>query len=295
MQTSTILPADWALPREEVSVAAQPLPVVPGALGRTLLLLEFLALFQYWTIPAIFPGWNYAGTWSIVGYVLFAALLPTLVLTVLWPLRRHLAIALATRRARGAFLALSAGAVLLGLFATNALQVVDFGPVTSSYVSFDPVYTPFGAWPNLAAYWSYGHLFATVNPAGTAMIAVLSIVWASAMALGFYRSRTGCPVPTRSTGGRWGVGAATIAAWGPVAFISGCSSCLPLFVAGLGLLAPGAATSLYALSPFVPWIGLSGLLFLLSLGVTLVILYRVTRPPPSRIPGSAEGGEPAVL
>ncbi len=256
-----------------------PIPRVPSPLGRRVLLFVFLVLIEYWLSPLFFGVQNYAGLWSGIGWLLFAVAVASLIGFVVLPLRPHLRRALSSRRTRALFVAAWGGGAALGLFATNTLQLI--GPVSSGggpvQLAWQTVYTPFGPWTSA---------WFTVDPIGLVgvfnlevltVLGLLSFLWASALVLGPLRVREACAVTPAVDSRRRGR-LASAAAWGPFGLISSCPSCAPAYVAWLATVAPGPAMSGYAAIPLVPWISLAGLLFLASLGVTVLVLSRATRP-----------------
>ncbi len=288
MEIEDASPLPRAEPHPEPSGA---LPPVPGALGKMVILIEFAVLALYWLVPALYPAWNYAGLWSEIGYVLFGVFFATVGVFVLQPLRSHVERVLTTRRNRLLFHGLWAGALALGLFATSTIQlaVPSTGPPSSQWqVQSDPVYTPFGAWPGMSFYYGPAKVYVAVNAVVLGLLGLVAVLWASSLVIGFLHSRSACDTSLpkgRSRRSR----IASIAAWGPVGFISGCSSCLPTYAALLAMLAPGAVAGGYDAIPIVPWIGLAGLLYLISLGLTLVALHGFTRPPAGVSPTREQG------
>lgn len=266
----------------EESTTPRPFGQIPGELGATVLLLEFLALALYWITPALFASWNYAGTWSEVGYALFLALMATLALAVLRPLPAHLSRVWGVRRNRILFHGLWIGTLVAGLVATSLIQFSGAGTAANSsgqVLQWTTTYTPFGAWPGISLDFASAGVFIALNLPVLALLGLVSILWAAAVILRLSPPFAACPTPTVPRKG-WRSKVATLAAWGPVGFISGCPACSPAYLALLGIVAPGAAAGGYAAEPLVPWIGLAGLLFLGSLGLTLLLLRRVTAPAP---------------
>ena len=254
-------------------------PAIPGPIARTILLFEFLVLVEYWLAPLFFSIDNYVGIWSAIGAVLFVALIGTLVVTVLLPLRTRLRPATQTRRARATFHGLWLGSVVVGLFATATFRFASAGLLAGSpalQIEWDSVATPFGSWPTLMFSYAPLGLLGALNAEVLSLLGVLSVIWASVVVLGMARPATRCEAPSRATS-PWRRAAALLT-WGPLGFMTGCSSCTPLYVAGLGVVAPGSALSAYNAIPLVPWIGLAGLLYVASLAITLRLLARVTDP-----------------
>ncbi|MCI4353527.1 MAG: hypothetical protein L3K14_09155 [Thermoplasmata archaeon] len=258
--------------------SARPLEEIPGELGRSVLLLEFFALALYWITPALYSSWNYAGTWSDLGYVLFVPLMATLSLAVLRPLPAHLARVWGVRRNRLLFHGLWSGTLVAGLVATSLIQFSAAGASAGSgapLLQWTTTYTPFGAWPGISIDLASAGVFIAINPPILALLGVVSVLWAAVVVLRLSPPSLTCTTPPAPAKG-WRSKVATLAAWGPVGFISGCPACSPAYLALVGLVAPGTAAAGYAAEPLVPWIGLAGLLFLGSLGLTLLLLRRIT-------------------
>ncbi len=288
MEIQNVSPFREAEPNPEPLGA---LPRVPGLLGQRALLLEFTVLALYWLVPALYPAWNYAGLWSEIGYVLFFLFFATVGVFVLWPLHSHLKRALTTPQNRLVFHGLWVGALALGLFATSTIRLAisSSGPSSNPWqVQWDTVYTPFGAWPGVSFYYGPAQLYVAINAVVLGLLGLVAVLWASSLVLGFRRSRSACDsgLPQgRSRSSR----VASIAVWGPIGFISACSSCLPTYAGLLALVAPGAVAGGYEALPIVPWIGLAGLLYLISLGLTLVALHGFTRPLDGWSPKTEQG------
>lgn len=254
--------------------SARPLEEIPSELGRTVLLMVFLGLALYWITPALFASWNYAGPWSDVGYALFFALMATLALDVVRPLRAHLARARGPRRNRLIFHGLWSGTLVAGLIATSLIQFSAPGQ-GGPLMQWSTTYTPFGAWPGISLDFASAGIFVAANPPVLALLGLVSVLWAAVVVLRLSPIPATCPTPRAPVKG-WRSKIAAVAAWGPVGFISGCPACSPAYLALVGLIAPGTAAGAYAAEPLVPWIGLAGLLFLGSLGLTLLLLRRAT-------------------
>lgn len=254
------------------------LPVVPGPRARKILLFEGVVLVEYWLAPLFFGLTNYAGTWSTIGLVLFGVVVGSVVLLVLLPLRRHLAQATRARRDRLEFHGVWAGAFALGLFVTNTFQLGIHG-VSTPAVQWGAVtvYTPFGAWPSLTVYLPALGFYGTLNGEILSVLALVSVLGASAIRLGVARSRRSCTVPRREDRS-WARGVARLAVWSPLGLITGCASCAPLYLAAVGLFVPSAAATGLAPVPLVPWIGLAGLLYLASFGLAIYLIRNATRP-----------------
>ena len=257
----------------------EPLAPVPGPIGREVLLFEFLVLAEYWLAPLLFGVTNFAGEWSLIGNLLFATLVATVVVTIVLPLRRPLATALSTGRRRLLFHGLWAGSLVTGLIATSVLQSEPAG-AAGGWINAGTVYSPFGAWPAVA----YGvpslHFLVTLNLPIVVMLGFLAIIWASAVSIGVARRAAECAVPRVGPSG-WRQRLVSVAALGPLGFMTGCSYCPPLYIAGLALVAPDLATQTYASVPLTPWIGFTGLLYLASLGLSTYLLARATARPAS--------------
>ncbi len=254
---------------------------IPGPLGLKVLLFEFLVLVEYWLAPLVMPIDNYVGLWSDVGVLLFAALMATLAVAVVLPLRLRLRPALRNPRLRWTFHGLWIGAVLVGLFATATFRIAASGSLAGApalQVDWEPVATPFGAWPTLLFAYAPLNLLGALNVEVLTLLGVLSVIWASVVVLGMARPAERCEARAPAAS-RWSRAAALLM-WGPLGFMTGCASCTPLYVALLGLAAPGAALSAYNSIPLVPWIGLAGLLYVASLAITLRLLHRVTGAAP---------------
>ncbi|HYK92838.1 MAG TPA: hypothetical protein VEY07_02195 [Thermoplasmata archaeon] len=267
--------------------ADRSLPQVPGPVGRKVLLFEFLVLIEYWISPLLFGVENYAGLWSEVGYLLFVGFIASLIGFVVLPLRHHLSAAFRAPHRRLAFYAAWAGAIVLGLFATNTFQFYsgNAGAIPSGVgLSWSTVYTPFGPWSSLTIILAPIQLSGTINAVVVAVLGLLGFLWASALVLGPLRPTTACPTPQVPASG-WRARLAPLLAWGPFGLISGCPSCAPAYVAWLAMVAPGPASAGYAAIPLVPWIGLAGLLYLASFGLTLIVIGRSTRPPLAPLAG----------
>ncbi|MCI4354069.1 MAG: hypothetical protein L3K06_01735, partial [Thermoplasmata archaeon] len=252
-------------------------PPIPGPTARTLLLFEFVVLIEYWLAPVFLDIGNYVGIWSDIGVGLFLGLISTLTFTVLWPLRARLAPALAVPRLRFTFHGLWLGSVVVGLFATATFRLASasaFAGAPGLQVQWDAVATPFGAWPTLMFSYAPLDLIGALNAEVLSLLGVLSVVWASVVVLGMARPAARCEAPSRAVP-RWRRATALLM-WGPLGFMTGCSSCTPIYVAVLGVIAPGSALSAYNSIPLVPWIGLAGLLYVASLAITLRLLRRVT-------------------
>ena len=261
------------------------LPTVPSPLAQKILLFEFLVLIEYWLSPLLFGVENYAGLWSSVGYLLFVVFAASLIGLVVVPLRAHLREALRAPHRRLAFHAAWAGAILLGLFATNTIQFAG-GAGAGSTLQWTTVYTPFGPYPSLTFVVPALDLTGSLNIEVVTILGLVAVLWAASLVLGPLRPATACPRPAANPTG-WRARLAPLAAWGPFGLISGCPSCLPAYVSVAALISPGAATSGFAAIPLVPWIGLAGLLYLASLGVTILVLRRSTaasEPTPSPDP-----------
>ena len=240
------------------------------------LLLEFVGLALYWITPALFVSWNYAGVWSDVGYILFLALVATLAWAVLRPLSAHLTRIWGIRRNRLLFHGLWSGTLVAGLVATSLIQFSPATPGASPILAqWTTTYTPFGAWPGLSVDFAPAGVFVAANPPVLLLLGLISVLWASVVVLRLSPVPSSCRIPSSPPKGLRSRLAA-VAAWGPIGFISGCPACSPAYLALVGLLAPGTAAAGYAAEPLVPWIGLAGLLFLGSLGLTLLLLRRVT-------------------
>ncbi len=252
---------------------------VPGPLGRKLLAFEFIVLAEYWVAPAFLGVTNYAGIWSEIGSGLFVVLVATLVAFVVVPLAPHLKVAFRSRRRRLVFHGVWAASLVVGMFVTNILQFVD-GPTTGPILlGQETVYTPLGAWSSLTVYLPSAQLWATFNPEGPTVLFLLGFLSAASLVLGPMRGPVACSTPPpKPNGGRTRL--ASLGAFAPLGFITGCPACSPAYFALLSLLVPGAAVGAYAALPLVPWIGFAGLLFLVGFWLAVRLIDRSTSPPP---------------
>ena len=250
---------------------------VPSPLGRKVLLFSFLVLAEYWLAPLLFDISNYAGTWSTVGNVLFVFFLAVLAVFVVRPLVPHLRAALSTGRRHLLFHGLWAGSLALGLAATN---LVRFDPATSPPASLLALSaeSPFGFSPSVQFTTGPLGLVGGLDVVSVTVLGLLSVLWASAVLMTLARRSVACEVVPASTGWRARIG--SLAVWGPFGFITGCSTCTPVYLAVLGVFAPGVAASGYSSMPLVPWIGFTGLLYLVSFGLIVRLFGRLTRPAP---------------
>ena len=254
---------------------------VPSKLGRRVLLFEFLVLLEYWLAPVFLGITNYAGLWSDVGDFLFVLFVGTLIVFVLIPLFPHLLSAFRIPRRAALFHSIWIVSLIAALFATYSFQVVDpnVGPAGPA-VQFGEttVYSPFGAWPSPTVYAAPLHFFGTLDAQLLIVLALLSVLSASAVVLGMGRPGTACPTneqtiqPRRP---RW----LALLLWSPLGFITGCASCAPVYFALVGVIAPSLVVGGYSAVPLVPWIGLAGLLYLVSFWLATLLISRATRPP----------------
>lgn len=277
-----MLGGDAADPPLEPAAAEEPLPVVPGPRARAWLAFEFVALVEYWLAPMFLGVTNYAGTWAAVGSVLFALFVSSLVVLVLLPMRPHLKRALRTRRDRAWFHGFWAGSFVAGLLVTNTFQLS--APTASSsalVLGATTVYTPFGAWPSLTLYFPGLGLFGTLNAEIATVLGLISVLASAVLRIRAERARAACPTAARPGPG-WARRAAAVAVFSPFGLVTGCSACAPLYLAALGLVAPAAAAGGFSAVPLVPWIGLAGLLYLTSFGLSIHLLRRATEPEPPR-------------
>ncbi|HEV2519952.1 MAG TPA: hypothetical protein VGX00_04945 [Thermoplasmata archaeon] len=252
-----------------------PLPEVPSRLARRVLLFEFVVLVEYWIAPTLLGVTNYAGVWSDAGILLFAAFVGTLLGLVLWPLRAHLARAMRTRRDRVAFHGVWIAGFVAALFLTDAIQVSAPAPSASAVVvGATTVYSPFGAWPSLTLYAPGAGLFATIDGEILTVLGLIAILGSAGLRLTLARRSAACP-PTRPAG--WRTQLASVAVWSPFGLITGCSACAPAYLSVIGIFAPAASSGLRVV-PLVPWIGLAGLLYLASFGLSLHLLRKATAP-----------------
>ncbi|MCI4359393.1 MAG: hypothetical protein L3J95_03095 [Thermoplasmata archaeon] len=254
--------------------------MVPSALGRRVLLYEFVVLAEYWLAPTLLGVTNYAGIWSDVGVLLFVLFVGSLAWFVLRPLRPHLKRALRSRESRLAFHGVWAAALAAALFVTNVFQISRPSAIGSSVQLGDTtVYSPFGAWPSLTVYLPRIGLFGTFDVEVLTVLGLISVLGSAALRLAIDRRSTTCPaVPTRP----WTTRVATVAVWSPLGLITGCTACAPAYLAILGLVAPAASTGLASV-PLVPWIGLAGLLYLGSFGLAIHLIRRATGPAPESV------------
>ncbi len=282
-------PDDPPTDRPETPAA---LPAVPGPRAGRILAFLFLVLAEYWLAPLFLGITNYAGTWSEIGVGLFVAFVAGLVGLVLWPLRRHLAAYPPRPRDRWAFHGLWAGALVVSLFATNSFQlgVPTSAPGYTPGLGVSTVYTPFGAWPSLTVYLPALHFYGTLVPEEIIAIGLLSVLGAAIVRLTALSRAARCavdPVPAvpRSRLSRL----ASVAVWSPLGFVTGCASCTPIYLGLVGLVAPGVVAGGFSTGPLVPWIGFTGLVYLLSFAIALVLLRRVTTsagvPPTPEVSG----------
>ncbi len=261
---------------------APALSPVPGARARRLLAFLFVALAEYWLAPLFLGITNYAGLWSEIGVGLFFAFVGGIVGLVLWPLRRHLSVVPARPRDRFAFHGLWAGALVASLFVTNSLQlgVPASAPGYSPGLGVSTVYTPFGAWPSLTVYVPAVHFYGTFVPEELVVVGLLSLLGASIVRLAALRRSVSCetgpgPATRRGRLARF----ASVAVWSPLGLVTGCASCTPIYLSLIGLVAPAVAAGGLSAEPLVPWIGFTGLVYLASFGIALVLLQRTTSPP----------------
>jgi hypothetical protein len=263
---------------------------IPTPLGRRVLLFAFVALAEYWVAPLLFDVTNYAGEWSAIGVVLFGFFATVLVVFVLWPLRAHLA--KLTRRNRVWFHALWSGSLLVSLVVTNTLQWTPplhaSGPTVTSPTT---VYTPFGAWTSLAFTAPSTGFSGTLNVEVVTIFGLLAVLWAAAVILAKQKGEAACPRPEAPVSS-WRARIAPAVVFGPLGFLTGCPSCAPAYLALLAAVAPGTAASGYSAVPLVPWIGFAGLLYLVSFGLAVYYLGRVTRPREGSTHGEAPGDRP---
>lgn len=262
------------------------LPVVPSPRARRILLFEFAILVEYWIAPLLFGLTNYAGTWSDVGIGLFLMFVTSLVLLVLLPLRPHLTRALSTRRPKLLFHAVWSVAFVAGLFLTNTFQLGVVGTASRSVeLGSTTVYTPFGAWSSLTVFVPSWRFFGTFDFEILTVLLLVSILGASAVTISSSRRAPACPAPARDET-PWKRTLSRLAIWSPLGLITGCASCAPLYLAGVGLLVPSVAVTGFAAEPLVPWIGLAGLLYLASFGLAVHLIRGATGsdPPPTSEP-----------
>ncbi|HEV2165868.1 MAG TPA: hypothetical protein VGS23_02640 [Thermoplasmata archaeon] len=253
---------------------------MPGPLGGRVLAFVFLAIAEYLVAPPLLGLTNFAGTWSTVGAGLFGALILSVGLFVLRPLRPVFEKILADPSDRRPFLLLALGGFLLGLFATSSLQIVPAGSPYGGPLGYSAgwttVYSPLGAWPSFGFTLGALGLAGSIDPVVIALLGLLAVIWSVSVTLEIHRSRR-CDRsrdPSAGSRSRW----VAMAVWAPSGFMTGCPSCAPLALTALGLVIPGAAASGYAFEPLVPWMGLDGILYLASLGLTILLLRRATRP-----------------
>lgn len=259
---------------------------VPSRLGRGVLLFAFLALAEYWLAPPILGVTNFAGIWSDLGLPLFLLFVGALLVFAVWPLRPHLRAALGARYRWPIFLGLWAGAVLATMFATHALQLGESGG--GDFLGTTTVYTAFGQGTGLAFSVAAVSFTGTLVPTDIATLGLLGFLWAAVVVIGLENRSRGCELP-RSQPSSWSRRLGAAGVWGPFGFLSSCSACTPAYLAVLGAVAPGVAANGYAALPLVPWIGLAGLLYLVSFGLVLRQLGRSTRPHPSPASEPPEG------
>lgn len=269
---------------DAVDAPVRPTAEVPSALGRGVLLFAFLALAEYWLAPPILGVTNFAGVWSGLGLPLFLLFAGSLLVFAAWPLRPHLRAALATRSRWTVLIGLWSGVVLLTFFATHVLQLGEGGG--GDYLGTTTVYGAFGQGTGLA--FSVGAIAftGTLVPTDLVVVGLLGFLWASAVVVGLENRSRGCAVPS-SRRSAWTQQLGAVGVWGPFGFLSSCSACTPAYLAVIGSVAPGVAANGYASLPLVPWIGLAGLLYLLSFALVLRQLRRATRsrdPPPADAP-----------
>lgn len=258
-------------------ISSGPNPSIPSRLGRRVLLFEGMVLAEFWLSPLLFGIENYAGLWSTIGMILFGMFVLTLVGFVVVPLRRPLREVFLTRARRAGFAGVVGASVLVGLFATNTIQLVSGSGGAGAASQWTTVYTPFGAWTSLSFQLPALDLSGSLNVEVVGLLLLLGFLWASTLFLGPLRPLASCDRgPVRARG--WRARVAPLLIWGPFGLISGCPSCAPAYIAGLALIAPGPATASYAAIPLVPWIGLAGLLYLASFGALLLLLQRTTSP-----------------
>lgn len=264
----TGLPSAPALPPSQ-------LPEVPSRLARRVLLFEFVVLVEYWIAPTLLGVTNYAGVWSDAGILLFAIFVGTLAVLVLWPLRAHLARAMRTRRERWAFHGVWIAGFAAALFLTDAVQIgAPARSASAIVVGTTTVYSPFGAWPSLTLYAPAAGLFATIDVEILTVLGLIAILGSAGLRLTLARRSVAC-TPPRPVG--WRTQLASVAVWSPFGLITGCSACAPAYLSVIGIFAPAASSGLRVV-PLVPWIGLAGLLYLTSFGLSLHLLRKATAP-----------------
>lgn len=267
---------------------ADRLPPVPSPLGRKVLAFEFVLLLEYWIAPLFIGLTNYAGLWSDFGFGMFFVLVGSLIVFVFWPLRPHLARALARRRSRLVFHAVWSVTFVVGLFAVNIIQFTD-GPA-QPWILFGQttVYSPFGAWPSLTMWVPALRMWATWNLEGPAVLLLLSLLSASSLTLGPLSAVRACPVPAAPTVG-WRSRLASAGILAPLGFISGCPGCAPAYFAALATFAPATAEGASASIPLVPWIGFAGLLYLLGFWLAVWLIRRATTVDAPQVGSQPEG------
>lgn len=257
---------------------------IPDRSGGRALAFVLLVLAEYWIVPPLVGMTNYAGLWSEIGPVLFGLLIAVLMAVIVRPLLGWLGPLLRPRRRKLLFGGLWAVGWVAGLYATGTLEL-QAGAGGGFWAASSTVTTPFGAWPGGAVGAPLDGVQIGLNPPAWTLIAILSFLWSATILIAWVRRPEACDRPevAPSTTPRLGAVLGGLS-WAPIGFVSSCAVCTPIYLAPIGLLLPGVASAGYAGSPFVPWIGLSGLLYIGSLTLALVGLRRATRPTRSTEP-----------
>ncbi len=214
---------------------------VRGPDHRNVLQLGFLAgcLGWYWIAPLGHEGWNYGGSWSLLGNGLLVALLAVLGRGVLLPLWRDLHPMLRSWRTRFLFSGLLGASFLGWLAGANVISLADPGSVgtASGEVYVAPVLTPFGAWDSLQflvpGLQVQGYL--SLEVLGT--FGTLAFLWTGLTLLWVIPRWQGTP---RARPGSHGRSWAGLLSWLPAGGMNACCCCTPWALVLVMGLVPGA-------------------------------------------------------